>query len=256
MVKLNLRKKMGSFQISVSVQFQTGSFIAIVGPSGSGKTTLLRLIAGLERGEGEVVVGGEVWQRGRLFLPPQRRSVGFLFQDYALFPNMSVLGNLLYVRKDLELASQLLKTAHIWELRNRYPSQLSGGQKQRVALCRALMKRPKLLLLDEPFSALDPEMRKILQREIKLFHRQFNTTTLMVTHSPAEAYLLADQIVKMEGGRVVEVKPVEKWRGKEVEVLKGEILEKGEGYLLFSTGTKLYQLQLEGGEGQVSKGGE
>jgi molybdate transport system ATP-binding protein len=141
---------------------------------------------------------------GSRSLPPQKRSIGFVFQEYALFPNMSVRENLLYVRKDPVLAGRLLEMTGLEESAERYPSTLSGGQKQRVALCRALMGRPKLLLLDEPLSALDPVMRRQLQEDILRLHREFGTTTLMVSHDPTEIYRLADRVLHLEEGRITE----------------------------------------------------
>jgi len=142
MVQIELEKEIGGFTLQIEMEISTGEIVGIVGESGSGKTTFLRLLAGLEKGKGELIVDGEIWQNAHHFLPPQKRKVGFLFQDYALFPNMKVIDNLLYVSKDRELAHHLLEITDLLPYRNRYPSQLSGGQKQRVALCRALWDAP------------------------------------------------------------------------------------------------------------------
>jgi len=138
-------------------------------------------------------------------LAPQKREIGFVFQDYALFPNMSVKENLLFVKKDKELAKHLLNLTELTQLKNRLPNSLSGGQKQRVSLCRALMNRPKLLLMDEPLSALDPIMRTKLQNEILLLHKEFNITTIMVSHDPSEIYHLASRVVVLKLGKVVNI---------------------------------------------------
>jgi molybdate transport system ATP-binding protein len=206
MIYINVRKQLhgsdGEMLLDVEFEIKKGEFIAVSGPSGSGKTTLLRIISGLEKSLGEIVVDNEKWLGKNIFLPPQKREIGFLFQDFALFPNMTVLENLLYVKKDRDFAMELLQTAEIEELKNRYPNTLSGGQKQRVALCRALMRKPKILLLDEPFSALDTQMREKLQNEIMLFHKKFGLTTIMVSHSPSEIYKLADKMMIIEKGKI------------------------------------------------------
>ncbi len=207
MVFIDIGKKLhgigGEMELRVSLSIKRGEFLVVTGKSGSGKTTLLRILAGLERGGGVIEVDGEIWQNEEIFLKPQKREIGFVFQDYALFPNMSVLGNLLYVRNDISLARRLLEITDLLDLSDRLPATLSGGQKQRVALCRALMKRPKLLLMDEPLSALDMDMRIKLQKEISLLHKEFKTTTIMVSHDPSEIYRLADRVAVLEFGEII-----------------------------------------------------
>jgi molybdate transport system ATP-binding protein len=211
MIKLDIKKVLfgakGEMLLDVSLDIKRGEFLVLRGESGSGKTTLLRVLAGLESAKGRVEVDGEVWLDGdkNIFLAPQKREIGFIFQDYALFPNMSVEENLLFVNRDLELAKHLLDITNLFYLKNRYPNSLSGGQKQRVALARALMRRPKLLLMDEPLSALDPKMRLRLQEQILELHKEFKTTTIMVSHDLAEIYTLADRVVLMEFGKVIEI---------------------------------------------------
>jgi len=208
MIYINVRKPLRgvveNMELEVELNIKKGEFLAITGESGSGKTTLLRIIAGLERCEGEIKVDNEVWQDKKIFLPPQKREIGYVFQDFALFPNMNVIDNLLYVKKDKEFANYLLKISGIENLKNRFPNTLSGGQKQRVALCRALMRKPKILLLDEPFSALDEKRREDLQEKLFMFHKEFNLTTIMVSHSSSEIYKLADNLVKLKHGKIVE----------------------------------------------------
>ena len=176
MISLNIKKELhgsnGNINLDINLYLQNSEFVALSGVSGSGKTTLLRILAGLEEAYGEIIVDGEIWLNEKITKPIQKRDIGFVFQDYALFPNLSVIDNLLYVKKDKDLAKQLLSLTDLYELKNRYPSSLSGGQKQRVSLCRALMKRPKILLMDEPLSALDPHMRLKLQDEILTLHKE------------------------------------------------------------------------------------
>jgi molybdate transport system ATP-binding protein len=193
----------GAMTLDIDLVIEAGSFVAVAGPSGSGKTTLLRIIAGLEDARGRIVVGDEVWLDGERSVAPQARGIGLVFQDFALFANMTVEGNLLYVAQDKTLAERLLEMTDLIGLRDRYPGTLSGGQKQRVALARALMRRPKVLLLDEPLSALDPAMRAVLRAEIMALHREFGTTTLMVSHDEREIAQMADRVVRLEQGGVV-----------------------------------------------------
>ena len=207
MIKIDINKKLhgsnGEMDLSVNLEINKGDFIALAGQSGSGKTTLLRILAGLEDAKGSIKVDDEVWLDEKINLKPQNRGIGFVFQDYALFANMSVEDNLLFVNSDKELADHLLDITHLKTLKNRMPNTLSGGQKQRVSLCRALMNRPKLLLLDEPLSALDPSMRTKLQHEILALHNEFGTTTIMVSHDPSEIYRLSDKVVLLDHGLVI-----------------------------------------------------
>lgn len=207
MIKIDINKKLhganGQMNLDINLEIKEGEFLALAGFSGSGKTTLLRILAGLEDANGIININNNIWLDKNFSLAPQKREIGFVFQDYALFPNFSVLENLLYVNKDLELANHLLKITELEELKHRVPQTLSGGQKQRVSLCRALMKRPKLLLMDEPLSALDPQMRTKLQSEILTLHKEFNTTTIMVSHDPSEIYRLANRIVVLNYGQII-----------------------------------------------------
>ncbi len=207
MIELDVRKKLhgidGEMDFHINLQIETGSFVAIAGQSGSAKTTLLRILAGLEKANGSIIVDGKRWLDSKINIEPQKRDIGFVFQDYALFPNMSVEENLLFVQKDKNLAKKLLEMTQLYKLKERLPNTLSGGQKQRVSLCRAMMNRPKILLMDEPLSALDPVMRTKLQNEILLLHKEFHTTTIMVSHDPSEIYRLASRVVILELGKVI-----------------------------------------------------
>src|SRR5574344_479676 len=203
MISLNIKKELHGSNGDMNLSLQNGEFVALSGVSGSGKTTLLRVLAGLEEAFGEIIVDGEIWLNEKIKKPIQKRDIGFVFQDYALFPNLSVIDNLLYVKKDKDLAKQLLNLTDLYELKNRFPNSLSGGQKQRVSLCRALMKRPKILLMDEPLSALDPSLRAKLQDEILTLHKEFETSTIMVSHDPSEMYKLASRVLVLKDGKII-----------------------------------------------------
>jgi len=194
----------GKMTLDIDIEVEEGNFIAIAGESGAGKSTLLRVLAGLEEATGEIEISNRVWLSRDMVLATQKRNIGFVFQDYALFENMTIEDNLLFVTKDRELADHLLSITKLQELKDRFPNSLSGGQKQRVALCRALMNRPKLLLMDEPLSALDPTMRKKLQNEIAILHKEFKTTTIMVSHDPSEIYHLASRVIVLKNGKIVD----------------------------------------------------
>lgn len=198
----------------------SGSFTIVVlfGPSGSGKTTVLRCLAGLETPEhGFIRFGAESWfdSRGRICLPPQQRDIGYLSQDYALFPHLTIADNIAYGLRDLTPAQrhqrvdELLDLFELVGLDRRYPRQISGGQQQRVALARAVARRPRLLLLDEPLSALDAPTREQLRRDLRHWLAAMGVPTLLVTHDRSEALALGDQVVVMNQGQVCQSGPVE-----------------------------------------------
>jgi molybdate transport system ATP-binding protein len=207
-IEIDIQKELhganGNILLDINLQIANHSFVALSGDSGSGKTTLLRAIAGLESARGSIIVDGKIWQDDKTTLRVQDRGIGFVFQDYALFDNMSVIQNLLYANKDISLANKLLNMTNLTALKDRLPHTLSGGQKQRVSLCRAMMNRPKLLLLDEPLSALDVSMRVRLQNEILSLHKEFGTTTIMVSHEPSEIYKLSNRVVILNSGKIVD----------------------------------------------------
>jgi sulfate transport system ATP-binding protein len=205
-------KRFGSFVAldDVSATAATGSLTALLGPSGSGKSTLLRVIAGLEAPDaGRVVIGGKD-VTGR---PPQERGIGFVFQHYAAFKHMTVADNIAFglrIRKRPRAeirarVGQLLALVQLEGLAGRYPSQLSGGQRQRMGLARALAVEPEVLLLDEPFGALDARVRKDLRAWLRRLHDETHTTTIIVTHDQEEAMEVADEVVLMARGRVEQV---------------------------------------------------
>ncbi|MFK7983491.1 MAG: ABC transporter ATP-binding protein [Saprospiraceae bacterium] len=224
-MNLNLKKKLnfasGKSLLDIDVQIEEGAFVAISGPSGSGKTTLLRLIAGLEKGTGFIKIKDSVWldTTNDLYLPPQQRKVGYVFQNYALFPNMTVRQNLAFALEKNQSAAiieELIETMELGELIHRYPQQLSGGQQQRVALARALVRKPPILLLDEPLSALDEGLRNHLQDYILKIHRQYQLTTLLVSHDTREINKMADKVLVLKEGKL------SGW-GSPQEVLKNTI---------------------------------
>ena len=233
MIKINIQKQLhgsnGLMNLNVNLEIKQGEFVALAGLSGSGKTTLLRILAGLEEASGIIKINNSIWLDEKFSLSPQKREIGFVFQDYALFPNYTVLKNLLYVKKDLKLANHLLRITDLSELKNRLPQTLSGGQKQRISLCRALMNRPKILLMDEPLSALDSNMRTKLQNEILTLHKEFNTTTIMVSHDPSEIYRLANRVITLNFGQIInDGKPKDillKTKGSQKFSFEGELLD-------------------------------
>lgn len=208
----NVSKKFGSFQAvdRVSLEIESGSLVALLGPSGSGKSTLLRLIAGLEMPD-----SGKIWLTGKDATQQsvQERNIGFVFQHYALFKHMSVRENIAFgldIRKNSKAkikarVNELLELVQLTGLGDRYPSQLSGGQRQRVALARALAVQPQVLLLDEPFGALDAKVRKDLRAWLRKLHDEVHVTTVFVTHDQEEAMEVSDELVVMNKGKVEQV---------------------------------------------------
>jgi len=213
----NVTKRFASHQAvdSVSLEVAAGDAIVILGPSGCGKTTLLRLIAGLE-----IPDSGEIWLAGtqaagtgRNMMSAHERGIGFVFQDLALWPHLTVQRNLNFVLESVKMpradraarALEVLRLVRIDQLAGRYPHELSGGEQQRVALARALVGQPRMLLLDEPFSSLDPELRDALRSELARLQRTLHVTTVYVTHDQGDAAILADRVIEMRAGRIVTI---------------------------------------------------
>jgi sulfate/thiosulfate transport system ATP-binding protein len=207
----NVNKRFADFVAleDVSLEVPSGSLTALLGPSGSGKSTLLRVIAGLEKADtGEVFIGGAEATN----LPPHRREVGFVFQHYAAFKHMTVAKNVAFgleIRKRSKeevrrRVAELLDLVQLDGFGDRYPSQLSGGQRQRMALARALAVEPEVLLLDEPFGALDARVRSELRAWLRRLHDEMHVTTVFVTHDQEEAMEVSDTIVLMDHGRIVQ----------------------------------------------------
>jgi iron(III) transport system ATP-binding protein len=193
---------------------ERGELLALLGPSGCGKTTLLRLVAGFETPDaGEIRVADRTVADGRTWVPPERRRVGMVFQDYALFPHLTVAENVgfgLSRRERAQRVPLMLALVDLCGLGARYPHELSGGQQQRVALARALAPGPELVLLDEPWSNIDPHLRTLLRDEIARILRSVDVTAVLVTHDREEAFSLADRIALMRDGRIVQEGPAEK----------------------------------------------
>ena len=206
-VKKTIFTTSGNEILDIDISIPKNGFITFFGKSGVGKTTLLRIIAGLTKPDsGYIKVGDEVWFDSdlKINIKPQNRNIGFVFQDYALFPNMTVKEHLLFAQptKDSKYVSTLLDVFHLKGLCNRKPNKLSGGQQQRLAVARALARKPQILLLDEPLSALDTETRLILQDEIIQAHTDFNTTTILVSHDINEVVKLSNYVYVIEDGKI------------------------------------------------------
>jgi molybdate transport system ATP-binding protein len=214
MIEIDIHKRLlsatGDFNLKVSCRINKGQFVSIFGSSGAGKTTILRLIAGLtQQDSGSISVNNTIWfdSTNRINLNPQKRKVGFVFQDYTLFPNMTVKENLEFALnkgQSQDVINELIQTIELTDLQDRKPETLSGGQKQRVALARALVQKPSILLLDEPLSALDGEMRNKLQDYILKVHKKYNLTTFLVSHDISEVFKLSDHVIKLKNGSILQ----------------------------------------------------
>jgi sulfate transport system ATP-binding protein len=238
----NVTKRFGDFVAldDVSLAIPTGSLTVLLGPSGSGKSTLLRVIAGLEQPDsGEVAI----FETDATDLPPQKRGVGFVFQHYASFKRMSVRDNVAFglkiqKRPKKEIRSrvdELLELVQLHGLADRYPSQLSGGQRQRMALARALAVEPRVLLLDEPFGALDARVRKELRAWLRRLHDEVPVTTVLVTHDQEEAMEVADRVAVVNRGRIEQYgKPRDLYEHPATEFVMtfvGPVTRFGEAYI-------------------------
>lgn len=212
MIQLKIQKKLqsasGEMLLDLDFEIKENEFVTLYGASGSGKTTTLRILSGLSEADfGIIKVHNSTWldTNKKIQLPPQKRKIAYVFQDYALFPNMSVRENLSYALEkgqDKTIIEELLSLMELEQLQHQRPAQLSGGQKQRVALARALVQKPSILLLDEPLSAVDNEMRVKLQDYIIQAHRKYKLTTILVSHDISEIYKMSDQVIVLENGKI------------------------------------------------------
>ena len=204
-LQIDIAKKLKNFELKVSIRSEFPKLTVFIGPSGSGKTSLVRLVAGLDRpAEGSIRFGEETWvdTAAGVFVPPQKRGVGYVFQEYTLFPHLDVYRNVAFAATDAETVERYLDRLRIGHLRRRKPDTLSGGERQRCALCQALARNPRLLLLDEPFSALDVMTRRELREEIKVLKDELGIPILYITHDISEALYLADEVVPLVEGRI------------------------------------------------------
>jgi ABC-type Fe3+/spermidine/putrescine transport system ATPase subunit len=216
-VKLvDLQRRYGEVEAlaGISLDIRRGSFTTLLGPSGCGKSTTLRLIAGLDRPDGGTIsIGPTVVSSGAIHVPPQKRRVGFVFQSYALWPHMTVAGHILYALKARHVprdemrdrVAEILQLVGLSHVHDRHPYELSGGQQQRVAVARALATDPQVLLLDEPLSNLDAELRTQMRAELRRVHDRTGLTTILVTHDQAEALSMSDEVVLMQLGKIIDV---------------------------------------------------
>ncbi len=239
MIQIALQKKLsaatGEMLLDINMHIEQGKLVTLYGSSGAGKTSILRMIAGLLNADtGTITVHQKTWLNTStgICLKPQQRKIGFVFQEYALFPNMTVKENLLFAlekNQNKQIVKELIEIIELEDLQDRKPNNLSGGQKQRVALARALVRKPEILMLDEPLSALDKKMRIKLQDYILKVHKKFNVTTLLISHDISEVIKMSDTVFMIENGRITQQgKPVEVFTTKKVSgkfQFTGEIID-------------------------------
>ncbi len=213
MIHANIKKKLfattGDMHLEANFSIRSGELVTLYGPSGAGKTSILRMLSGLSTpDDGQISVSGNTWYdaKKKINLKPQLRNVGIVFQDYSLFPNMTVKGNLEYALakgQSHRIVDELLELMELTNLYDKKPVLLSGGQRQRVALARALVRKPAVLLLDEPMSALDTTLRLKIQDYILKVHRQYHLTTILVSHDILEVIRLSKYVFLIERGRII-----------------------------------------------------
>lgn len=264
MIKISIRKKLNlsnnTNQLRVDTNINPLQITALYGPSGAGKTSLLNILAGLMRPEeGTIEVNGEVWFDAvkQIDLPAQKRNIGFVFQDYALFPNMTVQQNLQYAAGkagDAAIIKHLLDVTQLTGFADHKPQTLSGGQQQRVALARALVRKPDLLLLDEPLSALDQQARVLLQDELLQLQSEYQFTVVLVSHDVAEICRLAAHVICIDNGAVKqEGTPIDIFTSGQVSgmQLTGQIIGMDESWLQVLIGGQVTRLKRGTGRYQV-----
>jgi len=214
MLKADFLVPLRHFTLEADIEVSS-EILVLVGPSGSGKTTLLRCIAGLKKpSQGTIRINNRIVYYGKegINLPPRERKIGYVFQEYALFPHMTVKQNIMYglsrgkKKAKPHMVEEFLDMMGILHLHDRYPRQISGGEKQRVALARALVTEPEIMLLDEPLSALDQEIRSELQQELKKLQHHWNIPFVVVTHDMNEAEILGDQIIEINRGNLIKLR--------------------------------------------------
>ena len=204
MLTVDIKKRLAHFELAVEFTVAKDEIIVLFGPSGSGKTTILNCIAGLAKANGGFIKLNDraLFEGPKINIPIQQRNIGYLFQDYALFPHLTAWKNITYGMKSETFAVELMKELRINHLKHQYPHEISGGEKQRVAIARALATEPALLLLDEPFSALDDDTRDRSHEELLRLHQLWQIPIILVTHSHAEAKKLGSRILYLEDGKL------------------------------------------------------
>lgn len=214
MIEISLHKKLksssGDMILDVKLNIAKEKLVTLYGKSGAGKTSFLKIIAGLLNPDrGFIKVDDNIWldTDKDLNLRPQKRNIGFVFQEYALFPNMTVKENLIFAMakdQNKKIIQELIEIVDLGDLQNRKPNTLSGGQKQRVALARALVQKPQILMLDEPLSALDQEMRNKLQQYILEVHKEYKLTTILISHDISEIIKMSDYLIEIDHGKIID----------------------------------------------------
>jgi molybdate transport system ATP-binding protein len=203
-ISASFKRRLKYYDLDLSFTCATNKMMVMIGPSGGGKTTIIRMLAGLETpDEGQVIFGEEVWfdSTRRINVTPQKRRLGYVFQDYNLFPHLNLLDNAAFAAVDKKEVDELFELLKISHLRKRKPHMVSGGERQRCAICQALARHPRLLLLDEPFSALDVVTRRGLREELKSLKGRLSCPIIYVTHDINEAFFLADEILPVVEGK-------------------------------------------------------
>lgn len=204
-----LQSASGEMLLDINLTIEKEKLVTLYGKSGAGKTSLLKILAGLlPVNQGKIKVENTTWlnTEKEINLPPQKRNIGMVFQEYALFPNMTVKENLLFALskgQDQKIIKELIEIIDLGDLQNRKSQTLSGGQKQRVALARSLVKKPKILMLDEPLSALDHEMRQKLQQYVLQVHKEYKLTTILISHDVSEILKMSDYLFEMDQGKII-----------------------------------------------------
>jgi len=204
-ISASFKKKLKYFDLDISFSLAKKNMMVMIGPSGGGKTTIIRMLAGLEKPkEGKIIFGDEVWfdSLRRINVPPQKRRLGYVFQDYTLFPHLNLYDNAAFAAVDKKEVDNLFELFKISHLRKRKPHMVSGGERQRCAICQALARHPCMLLLDEPFSALDAMTRRGLREELKNLKDNMSFPIIYVTHDITEALYLADEILPVVDGKI------------------------------------------------------
>ena len=226
MLDIKLTKTLNNFTIDVEFK-SDAKLLAIIGKSGSGKTSLIRLIAGFETiDSGYISINNQHWQN----LSIQNRDFGIVFQNYALFPNMSVYENLKFANNNKSKIDKMLEIMEITTLKDRFPHTLSGGEKQRVAIARAMINNPQILLLDEPFSALNLTLKQKLYKEIELIKQNFNTQIILISHDISEVYRLADEVIEIDDGKIInKFRPGKLPMGKLIQQKNDELIVECDG---------------------------